>query len=199
MDEVAWDEQSNMPPPIQLSLFLFFSALPNELKEEIKKELTGTAAPSGVWNWRMKFQQSAGASAIDECWFWFVFDWWVMGASSANGSAKRREPNQKPTMKSMKEEGNPQWMKWNEDSNKPINKWNQLVWWNVWWRCLLLAEWTEWRGPAPKRKRNERENWKFLIEWSCLLFSFLLFSFISSFSLSSTAQDWPLLIEEMKR
>ena len=39
----------------------------------------------------MKFQQSAGASAIDECWFWFVFDWWVMGASSANGSAKRRE------------------------------------------------------------------------------------------------------------
>ena len=39
-----------MPPPIQLSLFLFFSALPNELKEEIKKELTGTAAPRESMN-----------------------------------------------------------------------------------------------------------------------------------------------------
>jgi len=52
MDEVAWDEQSNMPPPIQLSLFLFFSALPNELKEEIKKELTGTAAPRECIEWK---------------------------------------------------------------------------------------------------------------------------------------------------
>ena len=163
MDEVAWDEQSNMPPPIQLSLFLFFSALPNELKEEIKKELTGTAAPSGVWNWRMKFQQSAGASAIDECWFWFVFDWWVMGASSANGSAKRREPNQKPTMKSMKEEGNQQWMKWNEDSNKPINKSTSIS--LIWFLMALPVAGGMKRNGAPSQfywRGKPKQNQTFL-------------------------------------
>ena len=81
-----------------------------------------------IEEWRKK---RAAPSAIDECWFWFVL--WLVGYGrcSANGSAKRRKPNQKPTMKSMKEESKV--CEWNGGQQRQASwvdgmKWNQSTW-----------------------------------------------------------------------
>ena len=63
----------------------------------------------------------------------------------------------------MKEENKAKWMEWNEAKQRQFKRINQLVELICWMPQRCFAEWTEWRGPAPKRKRNERENWKFLI------------------------------------
>ena len=69
-------------------------------------------------------------SAIDECWFWFVFDWWVMGAAAP--MAPPREENQTK---------NQQWNQWRKKAkassavafggSQLIHQWNWCVsWWS---------------------------------------------------------------------
>ena len=51
IESLEWTAEDELEPlAIQQTSFLFFSALPNELKEEIKKELTGIGAQENVLN-----------------------------------------------------------------------------------------------------------------------------------------------------
>ena len=77
--------------PFNKLSFLFFSALPNELKEEMKL-LTGIAAPAVIDErseviWRLEVE-------LDEMEFGLPFLWVGYGRCSANGSAQRRERKQ---------------------------------------------------------------------------------------------------------
>ena len=55
-------------PAIQLSLFLFFSALPNELKEEIKKELTAIGAAA-----QLNFSFNNPIKWMPPCFIWWIW------------------------------------------------------------------------------------------------------------------------------
>ena len=61
LDLDLWEMNWLVAGPAHSTLFISFQlALPNGRAEEIKKELTGSGPLCGVWNWRMKFQQSKG-------------------------------------------------------------------------------------------------------------------------------------------
>ena len=97
MDEVAWDEQSNMPPPIQQTKNNSNQFFENGLIG-LFWLLTGIAAPSGVWVAAAN-QQSAAVEGDEESGGCAVFG---VGYARCqrHGSAERRQATTNTTLNS---------------------------------------------------------------------------------------------------
>ena len=94
-----------------------------------------------IFIWAAERKNERSEARFRNWWMLVLVCLWLVGygRSSANGSAKRREPNQKPTMKSMKEESNES--KWVDEM-----EWKQLVEWMNKFICSWMKLMRQWNG-----------------------------------------------------